>query len=81
MKNIDIPEYGPSDLVRLELLAYPTPDGLHPVERNWREVAKKLLQHTKQLEIALDELNSKEKDYNKYNFTRMKFPEPFKPET
>ena len=79
MKLIDIPEYTASDLVRLELLAYPTPEGLHPVEKNWREVSKKLLQHVKQLQTAFDDLNSKEKDYNKYSFTPMKFPETFKP--
>lgn len=32
----------PSDRVRLELLGYPDPEGLHPSEKSWRELARKL---------------------------------------
>ena len=42
--------YTPGEMVRLELLAYPTPDSLHPVEEAWRELAKKLLQDVQEFE-------------------------------
>jgi hypothetical protein len=45
--------FSASEMVRLELLAYPTPEGLHPVEEQWRDLARKLLDDVKELETAL----------------------------
>ena len=45
--------YNEAELVRLELLAYDTPDNLHPVEKGWRNLAKKLLSDLKEAERAL----------------------------
>lgn len=35
--------FSPDEMVRLELLQYEDPDGLHPVEQAWRNLARKLL--------------------------------------
>jgi len=39
--------YTPSEIVRLELLQYENPEGLHPIEQEWRNLARKLMEHVK----------------------------------
>jgi len=79
MKKINIPYYTDADLVRLELLAYPTPEDLHPVEHNWRELARKLLEHTKELQNVAIELNEAVANYQKVDIKLTKFPGVFNP--
>lgn len=45
--------YQPDELTRLELLTYPNPEGLHPVEINWRNLCRKLFEDVRELESAL----------------------------
>lgn len=78
-KSLNIPNYSDSELVRLELLQYPTPDGLHPVEKSWRELAKKLMLHTEELQRALKDLNPRMYENYRFVFKEVKFPEQFKP--
>ena len=68
------PWYSASEMVRLELLAYEQTQGLHPVERGWRDLAKKLLEHVKMLDKALE---SKSPSYGKEKHVAYKFPEPY----
>lgn len=37
--------YTPQEMIRLELLCYNNPEGLHPVEEAWRNLCRKLMQH------------------------------------
>lgn len=46
-------DYTPDEKVRLELLLYNNPDGLHPVEENWRNLCRKLADDVRKLELAL----------------------------
>ncbi len=78
-KTLNIPGYSADELVRLEILAYPTPEGLHPIEKNWRDLCKKLLQHSKELQKGFVELNIAVSSYQRFNFKPMKFPEQFTP--
>lgn len=50
-----IPQYSPSELVRIELLAYENPGDLHPIEEQWRDLCRKLIQHVKETENLLQE--------------------------
>jgi hypothetical protein len=54
------PIYRSDELVRLELLCYPNPEGLHPIEANWRDLARKLMGHIQclQKQIVLHHDNS-----------------------
>ena len=45
-----IPTYTTAQLVRIELLRYDNPDGLHPIESNWRDLSRKLLEHVEYLQ-------------------------------
>ena len=79
MRTIEIPDYNASEMVRLELLAYPTPEGLHPIEHQWRDLAKKLLKHTKILQELAIELNEEVQHYKKVDLKTTKFPTVFDP--
>lgn len=46
--------YNPDEMVRLELLCYENPDGLHPVEENWRNLARKLYADVQELEKLVE---------------------------
>ena len=79
---MNTPNYTPSDMVRLEILAYQTPEGLHPVEEAWRNLARKLLLHVNETQKLA--LTYKEKVNNINYLTNdlkdwkpMKFPTPF----
>lgn len=79
--------YTSDELVRIELLGYEQTEGLHPVERNWRNLAKKLLEDIKELEKALDKHHAQERISDNGNcfkctlpsIVKRNFPEPFKP--
>lgn len=77
--------YTESELVRLELLCHENPSTLHPVEACWRDLARKLIEDVKVLEIALKaHHHTKVSDSNKcftcgLSNTVRKFPEAFKP--
>jgi hypothetical protein len=45
--------YTPEELVRMEILQYDNPEGLHPVEGSWRTLARKLMQDCASLNKAL----------------------------
>jgi hypothetical protein len=77
--------YTPDELVRIELLGYEQTEGLHLVERSWQNLAKKLLQDVKELEVLVEKHNSKlgytaNKCFicQESGFLARKFPEPFK---
>lgn len=86
---MNVPEYTPQEMVRLELLQYENPEGLHPVEQAWRDLARKLLRHAQSLEELVIHHHDlglryrqgdgechacKSKGFQKFNF-----PQPFKP--
>ncbi len=76
----NIPLYSPGQLVRLELLAYGNPEGLHPVEQNWRDLARDLLQHVQALQTKLEEVKPKVRfDDILQAWSPMKFPKPYNP--
>jgi len=70
-QEVTPPEYTPSDLVRIELLRYEQTEGLHPVERAWRDLAKKLLSHVEMLDQNLE---SKAPKYGFEGHKPYKFP-------
>lgn len=79
--------YHSDELVRLELLQYENPDGLHSIEAAWRNLARKLLFDVKELEKALvnhghyNDIEGKKCfkcNIPTVNFPR-KFPEAFRP--
>ncbi len=83
-----IPDYSPVDMVRLELLAYDNPEGLHPVEQQWRDLARKLKQHIESLQVIVNEHHLPAAKYWKgtdencpgcKTYHSIKFPAPFKP--
>lgn len=45
--------YDAEERVRLEILAYPNPEGLHPIEEAWRDLARKLKEHVEELTLHL----------------------------
>jgi hypothetical protein len=73
--------------VRLELLAYPDPEGLHPIEASWRRLARKLknkLQHadsiiTQHHDSRYWKCFSTECPVCKDKYTQNVFPKPFEP--
>ena len=78
---MNIPIYSPHQLVRIELLRYENPEGLHCIEASYRNLCRDMLQHIEALQAALE--NSKTK-HNQYNipeelkeWTPMKFPQKF----
>lgn len=73
--NLDIPIYSPSELVRIELLQYDNPSGLHPIELEWRNLSRKSLEHTQTLQQALEYVLSKCPEYVKREYEDWK---PFK---
>lgn len=79
MKIPNIPTYTADELVRLEILSYENPEGLHPIESAWRDIARKLIEHCSVLQNTLIELN-KLSGYNKIdNLSPFKFPKRFTP--
>lgn len=42
--------YSASQLVRIELLRYSNPEGLHPIELQWRDLARALLNDVEKLQ-------------------------------
>lgn len=72
---MNIPDYTPQEMVRLALLNYDTPEGMHPVEQGWRDLARKLMQHVKAAEelteTALAKISYKtdeQKSWKPYKF-------------
>ena len=45
----------PSELVRIEILRYEEPEGIHPIEGEWRNLCRKLLLECEVLQNALRE--------------------------
>lgn len=78
-KHINTPIYTPEELVRIELLRYENPEGLHPIEESWRNLCKKLIEHVEILQESTQNLNNVVDKWQRYEFTPMKFPEKFKP--
>ena len=75
---MNAPIYTPDEMVRLELLAYKNPDGLHPVEENWRNLARKLMSHTKWIQSKLEsKRGSFQYDTEMKSWQSFKFPEAF----
>lgn len=79
------PCYNADELVRLELLRYENPDGLHPVERDWRNLARKLLEHVEHAENVTKTLHDSMTGYalaklgdNIEHWKPYKFPVKFK---
>lgn len=71
----------PSEMVRIELLRHEDPDGIHPIEKAWRELARKLLDELEKVEL---QLAHKIKDLPEYkrtewekSFTPTDFPKAF----
>lgn len=54
-----ITQYSATDTVRLELLAYENPGGLHPIEEQWRDLCRKMMIHIKTLQDDLENTISK----------------------
>jgi hypothetical protein len=82
--NINIPVYSPEELTRLELLLYPNPSGLHPIEVSWRDLSRKLKQHCEELQRIVEHVNAAAPHYNKLkeeDWTPFKFPTKFEPQT
>ena len=46
--------YTPEEMVRLELLCYQNPEGLHSIEAAWRDLARKLKAHVEELQDSLE---------------------------
>lgn len=80
---MNIPNYSPSELVRIELLRYDNPEGLHPVEAQWRDLASKLLEHIEDLQREAAAMYKVLPCYHqeKFNFMEYKFPQKFTPNT
>lgn len=75
---MNTPEYTPNEMVRLEILAYKNPEGLHPVEENWRNLCRKLLEHTQAMQTKLESVKPKLRyDTDLENWTPTKFPKAF----
>lgn len=75
---MNTPTYSPGELVRIELLRYDNPDGLHPIEQQWRELARKLLIHVETLQEAIESSRNKDFRYSALSdFQSMKFPGKF----
>ncbi len=54
----------PAQLVRIELLRYDNPEGLHPIEAQWRDLCKVLLEEVEQTQKDLEEVIKKLPPYN-----------------
>lgn len=73
-----IPQYTPSEMVRLELLQYENPEGLHPIQEQWRDLCKKIIEHVVEADrmamIFSDKVNNKQylpehiRDYKPFKF-------------
>lgn len=76
-----IPTYSPHQLVRIELLRYQNPDGLHPIEEAHRDLAKDMLSHIEHLQNLLEEIKPKLPSYNHTldEWIPIKFPGKFTP--
>lgn len=48
--------YTDAELVKLNLLDYPNPQGLHPVEAEWRNVARKLKKERDRNKLLVQDL-------------------------
>lgn len=68
-------------MVRLELLQYKNPEGLHLVEEEWRNLARKLMKHNIELQKLLTSAISKVSEYNRTqelkDWKPFKFPSAF----
>lgn len=75
-------DFTPADMVRIELLRYPNPDGLHPVEEQWRDLGRKILNRLEETEAFLVQALNKCPEYYKRDnaFTPTKFPKKFNPD-
>ena len=87
--SFTFPDFTPTDEVRMELLQYEDPDGLHPVEAQWRSLCRRLLKHVVSRDVMLKELTEKtynrsalgqnpDEYYKERNYKPLKLPEPFK---
>lgn len=84
---MSIPIYTSSEMVRLELISYANPEGLHPVEEAWRDLSRKLVDHVKELQDQWIKHKDKHTKYNRSEHCffcadtpkPFPFPEPFKP--
>jgi hypothetical protein len=83
------PDFTPTDEVQMELLQYEDPDGLHPVESQWRSLCRRLLKHVTARDMMLKELTEKsysrtalgqnaEEYFKERNYKPIKLPEPFR---
>lgn len=84
-KELDIPLYSPDELVRLEILQYKNPDGLHPIESNWRNLCRKLMHHAQEMKNLVENhhtgyvrITNGKCNCCPDNYKFFKFPEPFK---
>lgn len=92
--NQSWPIFSPGEEVRLELLQYADPNGLHDVERMWRQLCRKLLGHVQmrdQLLIAIEKESNVRRllteckagtlrclAYENCGYIPLKLPEPFR---
>lgn len=74
-QEVKPPNYTASELVRIELLRYEQPQGLHPVEKGWRDLALRLLEHVEALDKALA---NREGTYTFERHKMYNFPGEFK---
>jgi hypothetical protein len=63
-------------MVRIELLRYENPEGLHDIETAWRDLARKLLEHVEELDSVLASVPVK---YQESPHNPTKFPVKFTP--
>lgn len=79
----------PSEMVRIELLRHEDPSSIHPVEKSWRELSRKLLLYSEFLQTVIIAHH----DYSQFRYVKLgddcpackkvdyipiKFPESFK---
>lgn len=77
--------FTPEELIRLEILCYETPEGLHPIEKSWRDLARKLKNQLVDLQQTIEEHNE-ELGYSENScrvcqdceYRSFKFPEAFR---
>lgn len=70
-------------MVRLELLAYENPEGLHPIEKSWRDLCRKLVKHNEEMQDVaqrcIKKMSQWDREQMSKEFVPFKFPKAFTP--